>query len=132
MKDDYFTPTERAIDNLFDQWADREDLNRNQTAFVDMYWALGRIGNAGIHGFWETMSEHADRIIESFRIADEAKLACLLDRSRFLLKAEFDDEGYYDLSDEDAELLSEAEGILNDDSFISRLFEFVQRIKNNA
>ena len=132
MEDDYFTPAQRKLDDLFTQWAEREDLDRSQTAFVDVYWALGRIGNGGIHGFWESLSEQADRIIESFRIVGEGGLAEMLDQSRFILKADVDDEGFYRLSDEETELVSEAEDILLEDSFISRLSEFVQTITSDV
>ena len=131
MEDDYFTPTERKLDNTFIAWRKREDLDRNKTAFVDIYWASGVISNGGIHGFWEGLSEHADRIIASFRIAGEEKFSDMLDRSRFLLNAEVDDDGFYRLNEEETELISSAEDILFETSFNERLLDFLERISND-
>jgi hypothetical protein len=131
MGDDYFTPTERKVDDLFIKWCDAENLNRDQTAFVDIYWAMGAISNGGIHGFWENLSEQADRIIESFRIGRQAKLADLLDASRFLLEARLDDEGCYLLNDKESQVIFEAEQMLSEDSFIAKLSEFAEQIRED-
>jgi hypothetical protein len=133
MGEDYLTPTERKLDDTFIEWADREDLDRNQTAYVDVYWVLGAVGNGGIHGFWEgALAEQADRILESFRIAGEEKFADMLDRSRFILDAELDDEGYYRLSEEENDLISSAEDLLYAPSFIERLLSFLERITTSG
>ena len=132
MEDDYLTPTERELDDVFVQWVDGEDLDRNQTAYVDIYWVLGVISNGGIHGFWEGLSDQADRIIASFRMAGEQKFADMLDRSRFLVQAELDDEGFYRMNEKETELVSIAEDFILDDSFKERLVGFLRRITNEV
>ena len=61
------------------------DRTRNQQIVVDVMCAFAVVCGDGFQNFWSEYEEQADRIIESFRLADLRDLADVLEKTRFLV-----------------------------------------------